>query len=166
MDHPGGPYDIFCCKYPNIKAHKIALGGQTSEWVLDQLKQYEGEYTDLVIVVGTNDVYGFWNILDSYKNIQSIVEIAHLKKANVILYTVPPTGNYFYYDSAIADKTRKLNTFIKSLPKVSVVDDYTLLNYNEGMLPVFTLQEDWDTGIHLSPYAHQYCFPILEQYLF
>jgi hypothetical protein len=162
----GGTYDIFCKKYPSIKAHRIALSGQTSEWVLDTLKKYNGNYTDLVIIIGTNDAYLYSEISASYKNIGEIIRIAKFKmKANVIMYTVPPTARFHGWNEHTYQNTIALNNFIRNYPGIKVIDDYTLLNYNKGMLPPYTYTHVPDAGIHISPLGHRLCFPVLEEVL-
>ncbi len=147
----------------------ISLGGQTSTWLLDQVKKAEAagkldgssRPVNAVMLIGTNDVGGGLSYQQSVANIVATWTILKAHGIRVIAQTVPPFHGYKGYVTrydAIEAKRQGINAAVLALagrpngpdvviPLATLVEDparpgYLLRSYDAG------------DGIHLRKDAH------------
>lgn len=148
---PSSSSDLYKKEFPTIANKKIAKIGEKTDWMLKNLKEYEGSYTDLVLFGGTNDEYSGYPLEKTKKNIQDIISLAKNKGANVVVFTIPPSKGYKTWTPAIAKKIQNLNAWIKTLQGVKILDVEKITGDGDALKKGYTVGDN----LHLGNVGHK-----------
>jgi len=133
----------------------VALGGQTSDWLLRQMKgleAYPGELEksgSFVMLIGTNDLAGTSTPEKIFDNIVKIWDVAKKHGLKVYAMTVPPFRGWATYAPSWDTKRHALNQLISTSPiPTGIVPLHTLL---ADPADPDHLSKEYDSADHLHP---------------
>ena len=137
--------------YPNLRIKKVAKNGAQTSWMLPKLYEELAlkEYDLVVILGGSNDVYGLNENNSAKINLDSMYKMAKEHGSNVIAVT-PPNKNFYINRTDTKQVLLKdLVYFIKQNKNVDkVLDFYSITNDISYFNPS-------DGYLHAGPEAHR-----------
>lgn len=131
--------------FPSIITDNRAMRGSGIARIEEQLVEFAGK--EVVIIVGTNDLWLAWEDMEAYVE-RYVAAIENLRASKVYLFPILPRSS----ESGLVgqnDFISALNQLIRCqaglLPEVIYVDVYDEFLYDGGINPAYTVD-----GLHLS----------------
>lgn len=133
---------------PGLRYKKIALVAEQTGWMLGQLysELNTNKYDAVVILGGTNDIFGSNNIERAKNNLQEMYSLAK-SKGSIVVAIAPPSINYYSLTTPQKQfEYADLKEFIRTAKNVDHYFDFAALTNSSSMFGI--------DGLHPNSYVH------------